>query len=137
MSVIYSKNCVPHHCEQDQTKVVIIDNADHNIKAGIGGERKPSVIFPTMIGYPRRQGGIGTKDEYIGQEAEKMRSVLKITQPIKNDMIYDMGECEKLWGHAFDQLGVDPCEYHVLMTEAPHAAKSRRIKKAEIMFESF
>ena len=53
MSVIKRENQVPHHCGND-TPSLVVDNADHVIKAGVSGDRKPSVIFPNIVGYPRR-----------------------------------------------------------------------------------
>jgi hypothetical protein len=36
------------------------------IKAGFSGDRKPSIQFPAIIGYPKKLGGLGTKDIYFG-----------------------------------------------------------------------
>ena len=82
MSVSYIKNQVPHHCDHDDNKTqsIVIDNADHMIKAGFSGDRKPSIQFPAIIGYPKKLGGLGTKDIYFGYEAErKSRSVLTLS----------------------------------------------------------
>ena len=53
MSVIYKKNAVPHKCTSSDNNTIVIDNADHVIKAGFGGDRTPIVQFPTVVGEPR------------------------------------------------------------------------------------
>ena len=66
-----------------------------------------------------------------------MKSVLKLSKPIVNDMIQNRTEMEQLWECTFEKLNVDASEYNVLITEPPHAPEERRRWKAEVMFENF
>ena len=67
----------------------------------------------------------------------KMKSVLKLNRPILNDAVVNFEMIEKLWDHAFGLLELDPSEHKVFITEAPNATDARRIKKCEMMFETF
>lgn len=67
----------------DQTTCVI-DNGSGVVKAGFSGEDAPRAIFPSIIGRPKNQSvivGVDAKDEYIGDEAQQKRGVLKSLIP--------------------------------------------------------
>ena len=47
---------------------IVIDNGSGVIKAGVSGEQKPSVKFPSIVGVPRGAGLVGqgtNKTEFI------------------------------------------------------------------------
>lgn len=64
---------------------VVLDNGSGSIKTGISEDFSPAVVFPTLIGYPKKQNqslGMDQKDYFVGQEVEQKRSILNITKPI-------------------------------------------------------
>jgi len=65
---------------EDENPVVVLDNGSGMVKAGFAGEEAPAVVFPAIVGRPRKEMGtmIGgnQKTEYIGDEAMKMKGVL-------------------------------------------------------------
>ena len=62
---------------------IVIDNGSGEIKAGFSDENEPSVKFPSIVGRPRSSQNMGleSKQEYIGNDAQKIRGVLNLTYP--------------------------------------------------------
>jgi len=122
-------------------KNIVIDNGSGVIKAGFSGENAPSVKFPSIVGVPRNDKamiGAESKSEYIGDEAQKMRGVLKLSYPIESGIVTSWDNMEKVWEYCFsNELRVDPTEHRVLLTEAPMNPKANREKMTQLMFETF
>ena len=124
----------------DTNNAVVIDNGSGVIKAGLAGQAGPSIKFPSIVGYPRNAANIGmaAKDEYVGDEALKLSSVLKLKYPIESGIVQEWEEMEKVWEATFaNELRVDPSEHNVLITEAPNNPRANREKMCAIMFETF
>merc|ERR1712127_1066023 len=125
----------------DDAKNIVIDNGSGVIKAGFAGENQPSCKFPSIIGVPRSDKqmlGVESKSEYIGDEAQKMRGVLKLSYPIESGIVTDWSQMEKIWEYCFtNELRVDASEYNVFLTEAPMNPKANREKMTQLMFETF
>ena len=69
--------------EEDGETPIIIDNGSGYIKAGVGGERGPRSVFPSIIGHYKFQEYIGGgKDYFVGAEAEEKRGMLDLNYPI-------------------------------------------------------
>jgi len=122
-------------------KNIIIDNGSGMIKAGFSGDNQPSVKFPSIVGRPRSKQqmlGVEAKDEYIGDEAQKMRGVLNLNYPIESGIVTNWDDMEKVWEYCFsNELRVDASEHKVLLTEAPRNPKANREKMTQLMFETF
>lgn len=123
------------------TPNIVIDNGSGVLKAGMSGDNAPSVKFPSIVGRPRTDKqmiGVESKEQYIGDEAQKMRGVLKLSYPIESGIVTSWEDMEKVWAYAFqNELRVDPAEHRVLLTEAPGNPKVNREKMVEIMMETF
>ena len=123
------------------TPHVIIDNGSGVIKAGFAGDNQPCCKFPSIVGVPRtdkQMVGVESKSEYIGDEAQKMRGVLKLSYPIASGIVQDWNLMEKVWQYCFqNELRVESSERKVLLTEAPGNPKANREKMTELMFETF
>ena len=64
--------------------------------------------------------GVDSKSEYVDDEAQKMRGVLKLSDPIESGIVTSQDLMEKVWEYCFsNELRVDPSEHKVMLTEAP------------------
>ena len=122
--------------DDEKNPAIVIDNGSSFIKSGFSGEVEPSSCFRTCVGYPKYSHG--DIDFYFGKEAENNKDNLKINYPIKQGIITNYDDMEKIWGHIFTfELKVDPEEYNVLLTQQLMCPKEEKEKKAQIMFETF
>ncbi|XP_070705585.1 uncharacterized protein [Pempheris klunzingeri] len=119
---------------------IVLDTGSGLMKAGFSDQDLPNIVFPTIIGMPKYgeiMNGDVEREAYIGHEAQHMRGVLALKHPIKNGIIRNWDEMEKIWHHTFQQLSVDPEDHPVLLTEAAMNPLENRQRMVEIMFECF
>jgi len=120
---------------QDPTAVVI-DNGSESCRAGFAKDDAPKVVFPSIVGRPRRGGMMGMR-KFVGDKAQRMRGILNLTNPNEHGIITNWDDMEMIWSLAFSKLGVSSEEFPVLLTEAPLNPKPCREKMTQIMFETF
>ena len=124
-----------------EERAIVLDVGSGFTKAGFAGEEEPRGFFLTVIGrprYPTALLGPAYKPYYVGDEAIRMKGVLRITYPLEHGIVKDWDGFEKIVRYAFEEvLRVDPSKHPVLLTEPPLNPRHVREKMAEIMFETF
>ena len=124
-----------------EERPIIIDVGSGFTKAGFAGDEEPSCFFLTVIGRPRYPSallGPRYKPFYVGEEAIKLKGVLRITYPLEHGIVRDWDGFERVVRFALEEcLRVDPSKHPVLLTEAPLNPRHVRERMAEIMFETF
>ena len=116
---------------------VVIDNGSGVVKAGIAGQDEPSCQFPSIVGRHRHKRPMvrtGAQEvPLVGEAVHHKRGILSLSYPIEHGLITNWEDMVTIWEHVHGQLGVDPAEHPVLLTEAPMNPKSNREKMAEIL----
>merc|ERR1719245_1773872 len=77
------------------------------------------------------------EDLYVGEEAEKLRGVLKLHYPMKHGVITKLEDMVTLWEHVYQLMSVQSSDHPVLLTEAPMNPKNNRNHMIEQFFEKF
>ncbi|XP_038632362.1 actin-like isoform X2 [Scyliorhinus canicula] len=121
---------------------VIIDNGSGLIKAGLSGNHSPTYVFPSVVGRPKNSTlnvfGLSESCTYVGEEAQRKRSILHLIYPIQHGLIANWTEMEVLWRHTFEnELRVDIQDHPIVLTEPPNNPQQNREKTTEILFETF
>ena len=125
-------------------QICVLDSGSWNTRVGFAGEVMPRSVFPTVVGQPRSQGvtmGTGMKECVIGHECVANRGILNTTSPIKDGIVQNWDDIERLWASTiFDDLCIQPDKTAFLVSESaiqPLTSKRAREKTAELFFEGF
>ncbi|GMM30882.1 hypothetical protein DAMA08_036270 [Martiniozyma asiatica (nom. inval.)] len=123
---------------------IVIDNGSGMIKAGYAGDDFAKIHHSNIIGMPKYEkikyipSDIGEKDQFVGNEAQKRRGLLKLEYPLHNGTVENWDSLEIIWQEIFKGLSVSNSKEHpVLITEAPLNARKNRKEMVEILFENF
>lgn len=123
---------------------VVCDNGTGFVKCGFAGENFPRHIFPSMVGRPILRSDtavlkdVEMKDIMVGDEAAAVRSNLEINYPVRNGIVKDWDDMERVWDYTFKhKLKVNCASSKIMLTEPPLNPKKNREKLVETMFEHY
>ena len=85
--------------DNDDIAALVVDNGSGMCKAGFAGDDAPRAVFPSIIGRPRYQDpivGMEQKDFYVGDLAQKKRSILSLKYPIERGIVTNWDDMEQV-----------------------------------------
>ena len=145
----------------NSTPCIILDNGGDTIKAGIGGEFRPRVVIPSVIGYEKSINKVtnettsslpstsfkpinpslsldDSKAVCFGQAALDRSSELILNRPIQKGALINWDDMTQLWEHIFtSQLSLNTSEHTILSTVLPTTPKPLRERQLTLFFEHF
>ena len=79
---------------------------------------------------------LGLKDCYVGSQAQNLRGILSISQPIRAGVVQDWDDLETLWTHVVEtELKAEASAQPMLVTQMPLASQEEETRIAEILME--
>jgi actin-related protein 2 len=132
--------------DSEGRKIIVCDNGTGFVKCGYGGSSGsnfPLHTFPSIVGRPiiraaQRIDDIEVKDLMVGDEANKLRSLLELSYPMENGIVRNWEDMCHVWDYTFyNRMGIDPKNCKILLTEPPMNPLNNRKKMFEMMFEKY
>jgi centractin len=121
---------------------VVIDLGTHSIKAGFGGEDRPSVALRSVVGRPKLPrviagGALADADAFVGRRAEEHRGALHLSHAMERGAVASWADLEVLWASLYDagHLKASASAHPVLLAEAPLTPRAQRERCAQVLFE--
>ena len=120
---------------------IIIDIGSSYCKVGFAGEPSPRFVFPTITGtekYKAVMVDVNARNIYIGNDASRMRGVLKVKHPIERGAILDWNDYYEILNYIFyTLLRIDNLSnYPILYTEAPFVQRETKEYIARVLYET-
>ena len=79
---------------------------------------------------------LGLKDCYVGSQAQNLRGILSISQPIRQGVVQDWDDLETMWTHVMEtELKAAASDQPLLITQMPLASQEDETRMAEILME--
>ncbi|MHA1727035.1 MAG: hypothetical protein ACTSXH_19705, partial [Promethearchaeota archaeon] len=121
---------------------IILDLGSAYVKIGFAGDPTPRFIFPNMIGTERYKAvmvDVGARNIYVGNDAMKMRGVLKVSYPVERGIIKDWDGYYEILNYIFYSLLriEDLSQYPVVYTESLFVQHDIKEYIAHILFETY
>ena len=118
---------------------IVFDAGNSRMRAGFSGADHPLAVFDLVVGHPPPQPGSShSASLYIGDEVMSKRGFLKLSYPLKDGIVVNLDDMEKVWQHTFyNELRCSPSDRRLMMSHSPCAPDSELEKTAQIMFENF
>nr|QGN00923.1 Arp2D [Drosophila affinis] len=126
--------------------IIVCDTGTGSVKCGLAGSNLPAHIFPSIVGRPILRAmstcdmeGLQVEDVMVGDEALKMRSMLRVAHPMENGMVLNWEDMCHVWDYTFGpkKLDIEPTNSKILLAEPPMVPTRDREKTIELMFEKY
>ena len=113
---------------------IVLDFGSQNCRAGFAGEDKPSEIFLSQIGVPRKNSKLAPGN-YVGDILIEKKREFQLQNPIKNGYVEDIDGFTTLLNHSITKLNAE--DRGILFTEPAMNPRPFREKEIQVMFEKF
>ncbi len=128
-------------------KSLVLDLGTASTKAGWSTHGEPESVFPTVVGRGRHKGAmltLGLKDSYVGRQAQNLRGILSLNQPIRQGVVENWDDLEILWNHVWEKEmqranivnESDASDLHVLVSVPPLCPPEDWRKMGEMLLEA-
>jgi len=120
---------------------IIVDIGSAYVKVGFAGESGPRFVFPCITGTEKYKvvlADVSTRSIYVGDDAMKMRGVLKVNHPIQRGTIMDWDSFYELLNHIFYALLriEDLSNYPIFYVEPLFIPRETKEFIARVLFET-
>ncbi len=121
---------------------VIIDIGSAYVKLGFAGEPTPRFVFPSIVGTEKYRAVMvdvgGQRNYYVGNDAMKMRGVLKVNYPIQRGAIMDWEAYYEILNYIFYTLLriENLSNYPIIYAEHPFVPRETKEFIARVLFET-
>ncbi len=120
---------------------IILDIGSAYVKVGFAGDSAPRYTFPCITGtekYKAVMVDVSARNIYVGDDAMKMRGVLKVSYPIQRGQIMDWNNYYEILNHIFyNLLRIENLSSHpVVYAEHPFVQKEVKEYIARVLFET-
>jgi len=120
---------------------IVVDIGSAYVKVGYAGEGDPRHVFPTLVGSEKYQTvmvDVDTRNLYVGNDAMKMRGVLKLSHPIERSQITDWDSYYEILNHIFySLLRIESLsDYPVFYVDKLFVSKEIKEFIARVLFET-
>ena len=120
---------------------IIIDIGSAYTKVGYAGDTSPRFLFPTITGtekYKSVMADVSTRSIYVGNDAMKMRGVLKVSHPIQRGNIMDWNAYYEMLNYIFySLLRLDSLAFYpILYVEQPFIQRETKEYIARVFYET-
>jgi centractin len=120
---------------------IIIDVGSAYTKVGFAGDKSPRYVFPSITGtekYKAVMADVSTRSIYVGNDAMKMRGVLKVSHPIQRGNIMDWNAYYEILNYIFySLLRIDNLAFYpVLYVEQPFIQRETKEYIARVLYET-
>lgn len=115
---------------------LVFDLGSANLRVGSAGFTSPTLVLPSLVGYPKGRAHVGmdARDIYVGKDAASRRAVCQLVSPVVGSSVQDWKALGTLLSHAYDRLGVSAEAQPVIVTESPAWSHSDRLELGKLLF---
>jgi actin-related protein len=125
----------------DGVPVVVMDGGSYRLRAGFQSDPAPRVVIPSLVGVKRNPGialASGQRCDVVGNDAWRNRGVLDCTYPVREGIVQNWQDIERLWSDVvYRSLRVSPENYCFVVTEPPNNSAANKEAALEVLMETF
>ena len=125
--------------QQQQQRVLVLDNGGHTVKAGYAGTDEPSFVVPNCFARPKNNLTKIVADETEDFRTSSIFSNLRYARPFERGFLTNWGAQADVWNRLFSPkfLDVDPACTTFLVTRPCMNLTPLKAQMDEVVFEQY